>query len=208
MRILMIEGDRENARSMSSCLKREFGQDLQVEIAESGEEALERLEHVCSLDEPEVLIMNSILPGISGLELVNSIRQGWDPRCMVMVTDKQDPMLTVEALRSGVNKIVVLNHDFPANLVSAVDRSLQYSKIITNHQHAQAPYSYQVAPIRVPSKVPNNPQGPEYTISTSGLKTHEKAQLRLLQQFINQLERAPKHTRRATKGRREQDRYR
>ncbi len=138
MRILLVEDNPDHAHLVCTCLKNEFGLGLRIEIAQSGEEALERLEMGNSLDEPDLLILDFYLPGISGIQVLTHLMDFEDPCPVVLVTSSDDQRLAMKAMRYGANDFVLKGADFPENLVGAVARAFAHSRLQRDLSQAQA----------------------------------------------------------------------
>ncbi len=146
MRVLLVEDDPDHALLVSQCLKGEFGLGLDVETAQSGEEALERIELGPALEEPDMILLDLYLPGISGLEVLSRLRDGDDNRPVVLVTSCNDQQVAMKALRCGANDFVTKSADFPENLVGAVARALEHARLQEELAEAQA----HIATLEVP----------------------------------------------------------
>lgn len=71
-------------------------------VASSGERALEKLEEV----DPDVLVTDLALPGMSGLALVERVRGGRDLPCLVL-SGNGDAHNVVRALEAGADGYVL-----------------------------------------------------------------------------------------------------
>lgn len=105
MRILVIEDNRIQARIVERCL-REGGHYDDCTLVQSSEEALNRLEEDAGYD---LLIIDWMLPGISGLEFVRVLRNSESFRDLpiIMQTAKDRPEHVQQALEVGVDDYVV-----------------------------------------------------------------------------------------------------
>ncbi|MFT4091556.1 MAG: response regulator [Asticcacaulis sp.] len=108
--ILIVE-DNDQARRMVSDLLRAIGFDRLL-LARSSEEAIALIEG----HNPDILILDWGLPGMSGLELVNQIRRAAvvedrrfpNPRMpVVMLTARQRSMDVVDAVNAGADEFVI-----------------------------------------------------------------------------------------------------
>jgi DNA-binding response OmpR family regulator len=97
-RILLVEDEPSIARAVAYGLDREG---FDVEVAGAGEEGLER-----ALEEPfDVLVLDLMLPGISGLDVCRTIRQRSDLP-ILMLTARTSEMDQVLGLEIGADDYV------------------------------------------------------------------------------------------------------
>jgi len=100
MKILIVD-DNVLTRSMIKDLLTEMGHEITGE-AESGDEAIEAYRQ----QKPELVLMDLIMPGKSGLEALQEIR-AMDPAArVVMVTAVQQGPITGELLEKGAAGIL------------------------------------------------------------------------------------------------------
>mgnify|MGYP002763280373 CR=1 FL=1 len=104
MRILVIEDNRIQARIVERCLRTGGFDDFTT--VESSEEALTRLE---ADDDFDLLIIDWMLPGVSGLEFVHALRtsESFHSIPVIMQTAKDRPEHLEKARQAGVNGYVV-----------------------------------------------------------------------------------------------------
>ena len=93
-RVLIVDDERQIRRIVSVVLE---ARHHRVEEAASGEEALDRLEAFA----PDVVLLDLNLPGISGLETVERIRERDPSIHVVMMTAYGTIRSAVEAMRAG-----------------------------------------------------------------------------------------------------------
>jgi CheY-like chemotaxis protein/anti-sigma regulatory factor (Ser/Thr protein kinase) len=81
--------------------------DLTVELAASGEEALERLAQTSpGQAQPELVVTDLVMPGISGLELVREIVERFPELPVILMTGKGSEEVAVKALAAGAASYV------------------------------------------------------------------------------------------------------
>jgi DNA-binding NarL/FixJ family response regulator len=81
------------------------GHDIKVALeAETTTEALERLAALSENQQPEieVMLVNTSLPGIGGVELANRIRRRWPKTRTILFADEQDAQLIERAIHNKV----------------------------------------------------------------------------------------------------------
>jgi class 3 adenylate cyclase len=109
---LLVVDDNELNRDMLS--RRLGGRGFTVETAESGEQALARLERQAF----DLVLLDVMMPGLSGLEVLKRVRERWPESDLpvVMATARDSTEDVVEALRLGANDYVTKPLDFPVVL--------------------------------------------------------------------------------------------
>jgi two-component system response regulator NreC len=93
--------------------------DLEV-VAEGADAAT--AERLVRAHKPDVLVIDLVMPGASGLEAIPRIRDAVPDTCILVLTMQDDPALAQDAIQSGANAYVL--KDSPrSELVSAVRRA-------------------------------------------------------------------------------------
>jgi DNA-binding response OmpR family regulator len=102
---LIVDDDRVVRRIVVAKL---FGLGYKVEEAEDGQEALELLEDG---EIPDLLITDSNMPRINGLQLVRRLRESGDPGLamlpIIMLTARQGEHDIIEGLSTGLDDYVI-----------------------------------------------------------------------------------------------------
>lgn len=100
--ILIAEDDPAAARILRQILQ-QIG--YRVSVAEDGTEALRFLDEE---GPPDLLLLDWMLPGVSGLEICHLARERWDPLILpiLMVTAKTDPESVYAAFDAGASDYV------------------------------------------------------------------------------------------------------
>lgn len=100
LRVLYVEDDEPTREAFSKFLKLRTGR---LFTAASGEEGLRKF-HECR---PNLLIVDIIMPGMSGLQMIGEIRKH-DRDCRIMVTSTVNELDTVlEAVDLGIDHYIV-----------------------------------------------------------------------------------------------------
>jgi len=107
----------------------EFGRDIDIMACDSGEEALDLLFHTVIPRRPEIIILDYHLPGISGMEVLNRLRECQDERPVILVTGCNEQKLALKALRFGAYDFVTKGSGFTENLTGAVARAHEHSML-------------------------------------------------------------------------------
>jgi two-component system, OmpR family, response regulator MprA len=97
MNILVVDDERAVRESLRRALELE-GYD--VELAEDGEAALERLEGTAQAD---AVILDVLMPGIDGLEVCRRLRAGANPVPVLMLTARAEVDSRVAGLDAGAD---------------------------------------------------------------------------------------------------------
>ena len=98
MKILIVEDDREIAQLIRETLERE---QFSCEMAEDGLRALQAFKE----QEPDVIILDLMLPGLDGLEVCTRIRQQPGPKdpYILMLTAKGEELDRIIGLSTGAD---------------------------------------------------------------------------------------------------------
>ena len=98
--ILMVDDEPANLLSLEAVLE-DLGQNLVR--AESGEEALS----IARVRAPDVMILDIMMPGIDGFEVVRRMRAAGDNVPVLLLTGKDAPQDQVEGLEIGADDYVI-----------------------------------------------------------------------------------------------------
>ena len=117
LRVLVIDDEARFCDVVSSFLR---GRGYEVATASSGAEALAHLE--TSLY--EVVLLDVVMPGLSGLELLKVIRERPFPPRVIMVTATEEDHTVQQAMRQGAEAFMCkpVNFDTLEQLISRVWR--------------------------------------------------------------------------------------
>ena len=114
MRRMLIVDDEQD---ICDCLEQFFkAQGFAVASAFSGEEALERLE----ADAADVILLDILLPGLSGIEILRRAKELHPQARIVMVTAVNEAQLRDQAYKYGAVAYVTKPFDFSPLTWSAV----------------------------------------------------------------------------------------
>jgi DNA-binding NarL/FixJ family response regulator len=111
----------------------------------NGEEALRNI----PLEQPEVVLMDINLPGMSGIECVARLKERLPKTQVLMLTTYEEADLIFDSLRNGASGYLLKNMP-PAELIQAVEQvhsggapmSMQIARKVVNHfQQIQRPAS-------------------------------------------------------------------
>jgi len=96
VRLLVVDDDDELAAMLCELLRREG---WLVEAVDTGEQA----EHYMEAQRPELVVLDLMLPGRSGLELCAQWRQRWPEMAQLILTAKGDPTDRIVGLELGAD---------------------------------------------------------------------------------------------------------
>ena len=103
--ILVVDDDRVVRRIVVAKL---YGLGYEIEEAEDGQEALDFLEEA---EVPDLLITDSNMPRMNGLQLVRKLRESEDPAVamlpIIMLTARQGEHDVIEGLKTGLDDYVI-----------------------------------------------------------------------------------------------------
>ena len=104
-RMLIVEDERD----ICDCLEQFFGaKGFAVASVFSGEEALERLAHSGA----DVILLDILLPGLSGIEVLKRIKELHPQARVIMVTGIDQPDVQSTAKRYGAVAYIMKPFDF------------------------------------------------------------------------------------------------
>ena len=115
MKILLVDDDA----FLRDMYATKFGEDgHEVEVAKSGEAAIELLKSV----EVDVVLLDMVMPGISGIELLTEIRDkqlGGSPSCIVLSNQGEEEDVK-KAKEAGACGYIVKAELIPSEVVAKV----------------------------------------------------------------------------------------
>ncbi len=97
--ILLVEDDRSFAKSLSGFLRKEGHE---VEHVETGEDGIK----LFSEERPDLLLLDLVLPGISGLQALEELRKLDDSATVIVMTGHGSIETAVEAMRLGATDYI------------------------------------------------------------------------------------------------------
>ena len=104
-RILVVDDEKEIRTLLSRFFTKK---NYQVRTAVTAEEAIRILE----TESMDAVLLDIVLPGMSGLEALSRIRTRWPGLPVVMVSGQDDEEVAKETLRAGAFDYVVKPLDF------------------------------------------------------------------------------------------------
>ena len=116
-RLLIVEDERDLAECLGSFFT---SRGFAVESVFSGEEAVERLQG----DRVDVILLDILLPGLSGLEVLKHVKRVTPETTVVMVTSVDHRDVRETAHRFGAAAYITKPFDFSESTWSPVLRQL------------------------------------------------------------------------------------
>lgn len=93
--ILVVDDDCDMAKILSRILELEG---FSVSVASAGEEALVLIES----DTPDLIILDIMMPGLDGYQVLNLVRNRWDTPIIMLTADAHTPSVC-RALSAGAD---------------------------------------------------------------------------------------------------------
>jgi len=118
--VLIVDDEATLARNLATYLER---QGYEVFVAESGEDGLKQFAEV----RPDVVLLDYNLPGLSGLEVLQRLREGDTPVPVVMMTGFGGIEVAVEAMKLGAA-------DYVTKPVSLAEMKLLIERLLNQNR--------------------------------------------------------------------------
>ncbi len=162
-RILLVEDEDHLAQGLAYNL-RNSGYD--VEIAASGEDALGVLEH----RRVDLILLDVMLPGLSGLEVAESLRKSGHVEPIVMISAKDRTADAIAGLDAGADDYVTKPFDLD-EVLARVRGALRRQVWGRTFPNSQAPQSLEFGRWRIDfqSFLAHGPEGEELELSPKEL---------------------------------------
>ena len=126
----------EDHPAMRSMIRIACDQSPSLEVVGEAADGLSALKEIRRI-EPDVVVLDLTLPGMTGLEIVRTLRtEGRHTRCLIL-TARDDPEALFEAIRADAAGYLDKSTDLSA-LVDAVEAVAAGETVITEAQHRQA----------------------------------------------------------------------
>jgi len=135
IKVSIVEDNRGTRESLSELLGRAPALEC-VGAHPTGEEALSRI----PAEQPDVVLMDINLPGMSGIECVSRLKELLPKTQVLMLTTYEESDLIFDSLRKGASGYLLKNMP-PAELIQAVEQvhgggapmSMQIARKVVNH---------------------------------------------------------------------------
>lgn len=101
LNILLVDDDQNLVTTLSYGLRKAMGKAISIAVCFNGSEALSML----ATQRYDVVISDFNMPGVSGLELLNKIRQDYRETILILITAYGTDTLEEEVHRFGIGYI-------------------------------------------------------------------------------------------------------
>ncbi len=106
MNKILVVDDSDSACDLIRCFLEKKGYD--VYLSRTGEDALAKVRQL----KPDVMLLDIILPGIDGMEVLRRVRQFDEEIGIIMVTGVADEMIGRDALKRGADNYLTKSINF------------------------------------------------------------------------------------------------
>jgi DNA-binding NtrC family response regulator len=113
--MFIVEDNRMYSLYIDSLLSEQFN--YKVYAYTSGEECLKDLYLT-----PDIIILDYMLGGINGLDVLNRIRKQLPETQVILLTAQKDLDTAVKLMKAGAYEYIIKDKDAPAKLVDAILR--------------------------------------------------------------------------------------
>jgi len=117
-RIFLIEDDAIYADFLKKSLEK--GKSFAVQVYQNAEDCLKALDSEIN---PNIIIIDYFLPGMSGIEFYKRLKQQKVKAMMVMLSSNTDGKLVVDLVKQGVRNYVVKDENVIDTLQSIFDEN-------------------------------------------------------------------------------------
>lgn len=124
-KILFVDDEPAYRRSFSSKLRRHDENAYEVETAENGVEALEKLATFTA----DIVFTDFLMPRMDGMTLLTEIRERHPGIFVVMLTGVDETRQVVAAMKAGAYDYILKPFDFPM-IVNAIDKLVAHRSIL------------------------------------------------------------------------------
>ena len=121
MRVLVVD-DEPGIRE--GCRRALTPQGFEVEMAENGPSGLHKLQEGVF----DILLLDAMMPGMSGLEMLHHVRQLYPDLICIIITGYATVELAVQAMRDGANDFIAKPFT-PGLLLEIMNRELDHQKL-------------------------------------------------------------------------------
>ena len=134
--VLLVDDDIAYARIAQQQLTNFMGRKFNIAWKQEGGSALEELQKNSSID---IVLMESTLPDMSGLEFVKALRGKSIESPVIFLTETKDYRLAIEAMKGGVEEYLikdeVLETILPRTILNVLERVQLKNQIAEAERH-------------------------------------------------------------------------
>jgi len=141
-RVLIVD-DHPNTAEMLARVIRKLETPVEVLTASSGEDALQQLGDGVT----DILITDFMMPGMSGLELIEKLQNGRKPTHTILMTAYDTPGLSITIRRLDIQDYLVkpVDPERIRDIVSEAIQEIMPYRIAASHEQRQRPFKILVA---------------------------------------------------------------
>ncbi len=121
MRVLVVD-DEPGIRE--GCRRALTPQGFEVEVAENGPSGLHKLQEGAF----DILLLDAMMPGMSGMEMLHQVRQLYPELICIMITGYATVELAVQAMRDGAHEFIAKPFT-PGLLLEVMNRELDHQRL-------------------------------------------------------------------------------
>ena len=127
--LLVVEDDITSRKMLKACLAKFF---KQVLMAEDGEHGFQ----LYGQHNPDIVLTDQMMPGLSGLELMHKIRLTGAKTPVVLMTSSIDNQVLLEAINTGVERFIPkpLDFDLIVKTLNGIARELINERLLELHR--------------------------------------------------------------------------
>ncbi|PTL81813.1 hybrid sensor histidine kinase/response regulator [Vitiosangium sp. GDMCC 1.1324] len=127
--VLLVEDSLADQRALRRALEKDTETRWEVELANTAEEALERLRHAPL---PDALVLDFHLPGMDGVALLRTLREQCEERlpAVVVFTGSGSERVAVEAMKSGAHDYLLKDGFSPERLRHSLRTAVESVRMI------------------------------------------------------------------------------
>jgi signal transduction histidine kinase len=130
--ILIIDDDKGDRIACHRMLKTAFAEKLEFMEAENGEKGLEAIEKYI----PDCVLLDHLMPGIDGIEVLKRIRIKHPYLAVVMIDGKGNDVFAVQAMKEGAQDYIAKRSITPPIMQRVVQMAVEHSAL-QKRSHAQ-----------------------------------------------------------------------
>ena len=101
--ILIVDDDQVIRETLAAVLSRSYN----VILSSSASQAIEGLQNVATDNFPEVALLDLMMPGINGLDLLDLLKQQFPQLPVIMLTSSESVQSVVRAMKTGASDYLV-----------------------------------------------------------------------------------------------------
>ena len=121
LRIIIIDDSSTDREIIGESLKRVEEFDMEIDTAQAGTEGLEKIDKT----KFDLIILDYRMPGMSGLDFMNKLREKKIDIPVIMATGESDTRIAVEVMKVGAYDYVAKDEIFKGGISLVIKRTLE-----------------------------------------------------------------------------------